>query len=209
MTAPETTDSRNNAESIGQRLRAAREAKGVTPADVCKATNMMEKHILSMEDDDFAAMGAAIYTKGFIKLYAEYLGLNAQQLVDEYTRRYLRKKKPSPPAAPAAAPKKPRQAPAKNPQSSVRPPANDELKKISAEAFRKARELTGSIPKEKLRRWGLNAGISLVLMAVIILLVFGIRSCVSSIAEKRAGTERSQQSLDAVIEEPPAPYLNE
>ena len=49
----------------------------------------------ALEQEDFAKIAAPIYAKGFIKLYAEYVGLDPKPLIDEYISRYV-----SPPPEP-------------------------------------------------------------------------------------------------------------
>jgi len=70
--------------TLGQQLKAAREAKGVSESDAGSATKVLTKIIIAMEADDFSVMPAPTYAKGFIRLYAEYLGLDPVPLVDEY-----------------------------------------------------------------------------------------------------------------------------
>jgi len=65
--------------TLGQQLKAAREAKGVSESDAGSATRTLTKVIRAMEADDFSVMPA-----GFIRLYAEYLGLDPAPLVDDY-----------------------------------------------------------------------------------------------------------------------------
>lgn len=72
--------------TIGQQFKAARESKGVSEAEAAKATKILTKLVVAMEADDFSAMAAPTYAKGFIRLYADYLELDAEMLVSEYTK---------------------------------------------------------------------------------------------------------------------------
>lgn len=72
-------------ETIGQLFRAARERKGLSLSQVAAATRIKIQHIESMESDDFSRMAAATYARGFIKIYAEYLDLNPEPLIRQYT----------------------------------------------------------------------------------------------------------------------------
>jgi len=74
--------------TLGQQLKAAREAKGVSENDAGLATKILTKTILAMESDDFSGMAAPTYAKGFIRLYAAYLGLDPEPLVEEYLSRH-------------------------------------------------------------------------------------------------------------------------
>lgn len=80
--------------TLGQQLKAAREAKGVNERDAGAATNILTKMIVAMEADDFSGMAAPTYAKGFIRLYAGYLGLAPEPLVEEYMARHAASPKP-------------------------------------------------------------------------------------------------------------------
>ena len=74
--------------TLGQQLKAAREAKGVSAHDAGAATKILTKMIIALEADDFSGMAAPTYAKGFIRIYAGYLGLNPEPLVEEYVLRH-------------------------------------------------------------------------------------------------------------------------
>jgi hypothetical protein len=80
--------------TLGQKLRAAREAKGVSEQDAGMATKTLTKMIVAMESDDFSVMAAPTYAKGFIRLYAAYLGLNPDPLIEEYMAKHAPGPKP-------------------------------------------------------------------------------------------------------------------
>ncbi len=71
--------------SIGQILRQARERKKVTCSQAAAATRIKVQHIEAMDRDDFTRMAAPMYAKGFLKLYAEYLGLNPIPVLRAYS----------------------------------------------------------------------------------------------------------------------------
>src|SRR3954447_18198618 len=62
--------------SIGETLRQARIDKGVSIADAERATYIRRRYLEALEADDYAALPASVYTRGFIRTYAEYLGLD-------------------------------------------------------------------------------------------------------------------------------------
>lgn len=74
--------------TIGQQFKAARENKGVSQAEAAKATKILTKIIEAMEADDFSEIAAPTYAKGFIRLYAEYLELDSEPLIAEYSEKY-------------------------------------------------------------------------------------------------------------------------
>ncbi len=96
-------------ESIGQILKAAREHQGRAIADVALATKAKQTVIQAIEADNFDELIAPVYAKGFIKLYAETLGLNPEPLLKNYRQSRahpgLSGKPPAP--APAARPRLP------------------------------------------------------------------------------------------------------
>ena len=80
-----------NIGTIGQKLESARQAKGVSVSEAGQATKILSKFIEAMEADDFGALSAPVYAKSFIKMYAKYLGVEPQPLVDEYAAQHAPK----------------------------------------------------------------------------------------------------------------------
>jgi cytoskeleton protein RodZ len=69
---------------IGEALRSAREARGATIADAATATRIRASHLEALEREEFAALGGAVYVKGFLRSYATWLGLDPVPLVDVF-----------------------------------------------------------------------------------------------------------------------------
>ncbi len=74
---------------LGSSLRDARERKRLTFADVEQVTKVRAKYLRALEEDDFATLPGATYVKGFLRAYAEALGLDGQLYVDEYNSRFV------------------------------------------------------------------------------------------------------------------------
>ncbi len=70
----------------GSELFDARMAKGLSQSEVAAKTRIKVQLIDDLEQNDFSRIAAPIYGKGFIKLYADFLGIEAQPLIDEYLR---------------------------------------------------------------------------------------------------------------------------
>jgi len=68
-------------ESIGQMLKAARERRQMAVSDVVAATKMTSAYVKAIEANDFDALVAPVYARGFIKLYAECVGLDPLPLL--------------------------------------------------------------------------------------------------------------------------------
>jgi cytoskeletal protein RodZ len=73
-------------ESIGEILREARHTKQASLEDAARATRIKFEILERLESDEFSQLAAPMYTKGFLKLYAEYLGLDAPAIVDAYLK---------------------------------------------------------------------------------------------------------------------------
>jgi hypothetical protein len=70
--------------ALGKQLREARERLGLSASEVAQATRMKVQTVEAIEREDFARIAAPIYGKGFIKLYAERVGLDPRALIDEF-----------------------------------------------------------------------------------------------------------------------------
>jgi cytoskeleton protein RodZ len=71
-------------ESIGEKLRLAREKNTYTIEQVARDTHVAKRFLKALEDEDFSAFPGETYAMGFLRNYAEYLGLNAEELVGLY-----------------------------------------------------------------------------------------------------------------------------
>jgi hypothetical protein len=74
---------------IGPSLREARTNRGLSPADVHKAIRIRERYLAALEEEHWEQLPGEAYTKGFLRTYADFLGLNGQLYVDEYNSRFL------------------------------------------------------------------------------------------------------------------------
>jgi hypothetical protein len=73
---------------IGTSLREARTRRGIDFAQAELATKIRGKYLRALEDEQFELLPAETYVKGFLRTYAEYLGLDGQLYVDEFNSRY-------------------------------------------------------------------------------------------------------------------------
>lgn len=80
--------------SMGETLRTAREQRGLSASAVAEATHMKVQIIEDLEIEDFRRIAAPIYGRGFVKLYAEFLGLDSTPLVREFMELYAGKRTP-------------------------------------------------------------------------------------------------------------------
>ena len=66
---------------LGEVLRTAREARDVDLALVERDTKIRARYLQALEDGDYAELPGAVYTKGFLRNYALYLGLDPDDLL--------------------------------------------------------------------------------------------------------------------------------
>jgi cytoskeletal protein RodZ len=71
-------------ESIGEKLRLARERNSLTIEQVARETHVAKRFLKALEDEDFSAFPGETYAMGFLRNYAEYLGLNPEDLIGIY-----------------------------------------------------------------------------------------------------------------------------
>lgn len=71
-------------EPIGQRLRQARERLGLTQAEVERATHIRAHHLDAIERSDWEALPSPVQARGFLRNYADFLGLNAEAILTDY-----------------------------------------------------------------------------------------------------------------------------
>jgi cytoskeleton protein RodZ len=69
--------------TVGERLRAAREEKGVTLDDIAAQTRIPLRHLASIETADWDSLPAPTYTIGFAKSYASAVGLDRGEIGDQ------------------------------------------------------------------------------------------------------------------------------
>ena len=74
---------------IGNSLREARLRQGLDFPELEQGTKIRGKYLRALEDEHFDVLPAQTYVKGFLRSYAEYLGLDGQLYVDEYNSRFV------------------------------------------------------------------------------------------------------------------------
>ena len=73
----------NGDAKIGQTLEKARKARGLTLDEVENATKIRKRYLSGLEREDFGVLPDAVYARGFLKTYANYLGLDGEELSRE------------------------------------------------------------------------------------------------------------------------------
>ena len=70
-------------ETIGQRLKKAREYRNLTLEKAEQATRIRAIYLQALEADDFSAIPSPVQARGFLRNYAEYLNLDLDEMVEE------------------------------------------------------------------------------------------------------------------------------
>jgi cytoskeleton protein RodZ len=68
--------------TFGQTLRQAREDLGASLAEAERETRISRRYLEALESENEAALPAGVYTRGFIRVYCQYLGLNPEAMLD-------------------------------------------------------------------------------------------------------------------------------
>jgi cytoskeleton protein RodZ len=73
--------SENTLASVGQILREAREAQGMSLDDAAMRLRLMHRQIAAIEADDFESLGQPVFARGFVRNYSRLLGLAPEDLL--------------------------------------------------------------------------------------------------------------------------------
>ena len=68
-------------ESIGAKLKQARELRRLTLQQVSETTKVRPHYLQALENDDLSAISSAAQARGFLRIYAEFLGLDPADLM--------------------------------------------------------------------------------------------------------------------------------
>jgi cytoskeleton protein RodZ len=196
-------------QTLGDIFRAAREKRKITASQAAAATHMKIQHVEAIEDNAFEKFAAPTYAKGFIKLYAEYLGLDPVPLLREYAERHMPSKRNSlmPEASPPPAEARPKAAPP--PPSSAAPsaPAFD-LRRLAALIREKAVAWT-SAARAAARRMSWKRPVGAAAVILLAVLVARVARCAGDLAGQRKtpAAYSASEPMSAIVREPPEPYL--
>jgi cytoskeleton protein RodZ len=68
--------------TLGEKLRQAREERGISISEVAEQTRISPMYLELIENDDYRTLPGGIFNKGFVKSYAKYVGLDEQEESD-------------------------------------------------------------------------------------------------------------------------------
>jgi cytoskeleton protein RodZ len=72
--------------NLGERLRQAREAQGLSLDDVSAELRIEPRSLRALEECRLEALGAPVFAKGYIKQYGALVGLDPKELIAEFER---------------------------------------------------------------------------------------------------------------------------
>lgn len=86
MDTPSTELTLGRDRSLGDILRDARQAKGLELSDIAEITHVRKEYLKALEANDYSALPEDIYTKNFVKLFAQSVGLQEARVMELYAR---------------------------------------------------------------------------------------------------------------------------
>lgn len=72
-------------ESLGEKLRQAREAKGLSLRDVADQTRIAHNYLEAIENDNYKTLPGGIFNKGFVRSFAKAVGIDEKEALADYT----------------------------------------------------------------------------------------------------------------------------
>ena len=72
--------------TLGEQLKKVRSEGRITLSEISRDTKIPIKYLTMIEEGDYKSLPPDVYVKGFLKSYAEYLGVEPQKLIDLYQR---------------------------------------------------------------------------------------------------------------------------
>lgn len=89
-----TPQSPNGEGKVGRVLERARKDRGLSLEEAERATKIRKRYLVGLEDDDYTVLPDAVYAQGFLKTYANFLGLDGAELSSDLrTRRKPRRER--------------------------------------------------------------------------------------------------------------------
>ena len=81
---PQPRDAASELASFGEELRREREIRGISLKEISDATKISKRFLEALERNDHKTLPAPVFTRGFVREYARYVGLNAEEMVNRY-----------------------------------------------------------------------------------------------------------------------------
>lgn len=85
---PTHNEAENGEQTLGGRLRAARIASGRSMAELSTATRVHPRFLAAIEQGDQSVLPSRIFTTGYVRIYAQVLGLDELEAVEQFKREF-------------------------------------------------------------------------------------------------------------------------
>ena len=72
--------------TLGEKLRQAREERGISLSEVAEQTRISSLYLESIENDDYKPLPGGIFNKGFVKSYARFIGVDETEALQDYAK---------------------------------------------------------------------------------------------------------------------------
>jgi cytoskeleton protein RodZ len=72
--------------TLGEKLRQAREERGISISEVAEQTRISPLYLKSIEKDDYKPLPGGIFNKGFVRSYARYIGFDEEEALADYAQ---------------------------------------------------------------------------------------------------------------------------
>ena len=73
-------------QSIGEKLRLARETRGIALRDISEQTRISMRYLEAIETDDYRRLPGGIFNRSFIRAYAKFIGYDENDAIEDYAR---------------------------------------------------------------------------------------------------------------------------
>jgi cytoskeletal protein RodZ len=72
--------------TLGEKLRQAREARGISISEVAEQTRISALYLEAIENNDYRTLPGGIFNKGFLKSFAKFVGVDENEALQDYSR---------------------------------------------------------------------------------------------------------------------------
>src|SRR6266581_9596453 len=73
-------------QSIGEKLRLARETRGIALREISEQTRISMRYLEAIENDDYKYLPGGIFNRSFIRAYAKFIGYDEHSALEDYAR---------------------------------------------------------------------------------------------------------------------------
>jgi len=70
--------------TFGEELKRERELREISLREVSEATKINLRYLEAMESNDFASLPGGLFNRGFVRAYAQYIGVDPESMVNAY-----------------------------------------------------------------------------------------------------------------------------